>query len=134
MDVGAVMDDLGQALGSIDGLRVHPYWADRITPPSAVVGFPDPLTFDVTMGRGADRQTFPVHLCVGKVDARTSRDRVAQYADGSGPHSVKAAVEGWASTVWDVATVKSAEFGAVTIGGTDYLSATFQIEIIGTGA
>lgn len=134
MDVGAVMDDLGAALGSIDGLRVHPYWADRVTPPSAVVGFPDPLTFDATMGRGADRQTFPVHVCVGKVDARTSRDRVAKYADGSGPASVKAAVEGFEATAWDVARVASVDFGAVTIGGTDYLSATFQIEIIGTGA
>lgn len=54
MNLAAVMDELGAALGTIPGLRVFPYWADRITPPAAVVGWPDPLTYDATMRRGSD--------------------------------------------------------------------------------
>lgn len=133
MNVAEVMDELGSALGTIPGLRVLPYWADSITPPSAIVGFPDPLTFDSTYARGMDQQTFPVHVCVGNADARTSRDVVAKYANGSGEYSVKAAIDGHEPTAYDSARVDRAEFGVITVGGTDYLTATFYVDVIGTG-
>jgi hypothetical protein len=53
------MDDLGAALETIDGLRVFPYWADKIVPPAAIVGFPESLDFDETMGRGAGPDGHP---------------------------------------------------------------------------
>lgn len=130
-----VMDDLGSALGSIPGLRVFPYWADKVVPPAAVVGWPDPLTYDQTMRRGSDRVTdLPVFVMVGKVDARTSRDQLAVYADGAGARSVKTVIEAHPATAWDVATVTRAEFGTVTVGGVEYLSATFYIDISGSGS
>jgi len=134
MNLGAVMDDLGAALDTIPGLRVFPYWADKVTPPAAVVTWPDPLTYDTAMVRGADTAELPVYVVVGKVDARSTRDRLAQYADGSGTHSVKAAVESYAATAYDIARVNRVEFGGISIGGTEYLAATFYIDITGKGA
>lgn len=129
-----VMDDLGTALGTIPGLRVFPYWADRVTPPAAVVAWPDPLTYDSAMARGADRAELSVLVMVGKVDARTARDNLARYVDGSGEYSVKAAIDGHEATAYDSARVDRAEFGVITVAGIEYLAATFYVDIIGTGS
>lgn len=134
MDIGAVMDELGTALGGIEGLRVFPYWADRVTPPAAVIGWPDPLTYDSTMVRGGDQVELPMIVLVGKVDARTARDVVSAYADGSGARSVKAVMEAHVPTTYDSVRVTRCEFGVVTVAGTDYLAATFYLDIIGKGA
>jgi hypothetical protein len=134
MNLAGVMDGLGAALSTIDGLRVTPYWADRVTPPAAVVAWPDPLTFDSTMGRGSDRQEFPVIVVVGRVDARSTRDALAVYAAGSGDLSVKQAIEGYASDAYDSARVDRAEFASITISGVDYMAATFYVDVIGQGA
>lgn len=134
MDLAAVMDQLGVALETVSGLRVAPYWADRVNPPQAVVGWPDPLTYDETYGRGSDSCVVPVTVLVGKVDARTSRDALAKYADGSGVHSIKAALESAAYTACDSVRVATCEFGVMTVAGVDYLSGTFNVEITGDGA
>lgn len=128
-----VMDELGTALETVTGLRVFPYWADRIVPPAAVVGWPDPLTYDSTMARGSDECVVPVTVMVGKVDARTSRDALAQYADGAGAHSIKAALDGGTYAACDSVRVASCEFGVTTVAGVDHLSGTFQVEITGQG-
>jgi hypothetical protein len=134
MNLAAVMDDLAAALATIPDLRVFPYWADRVTPPAAVVAWPDPMTFDSTMRRGSDAATFPVLVMVGKVDARSARDQLAKYVDGTGEYSVKAAVESHTATAYDVATVATAEFGVISVAATEYLAATFHIDITGSGA
>lgn len=136
MNLADVMDDLGTALETITDLRVFPYWADRVTPPAAVVTWPDPLTFDQTMGRGSDRMTVPVIVMVGKVDARTTRDVAGAYADGSGSSSVKAAIEAFddTATAYDTARVERAEFGVIPINGVELLSITFFVDVFGQGS
>lgn len=134
MLLSAVMDDLGDALATIPGLRVSPYWADRVTPPAAVIGWPDPLTYDATHRRGGDRAELPLIVLVGKVDARTARDALAAHLDGSGPASVKAVVEAHEPTAYDSARVTRAEVGVISVAGVEYLAATFYLDIIGTGA
>lgn len=128
------MDELGTALQGIGGLRVFPYWAERITPPAAVIGWPDPLTYDATMRRGGDRLDLPVMVLVGKVDSRTARDRVSAYADGAGAASVKAVIESHPPTAYDSARVTQCEFGVISVAAVEYLAATFTVNIIGTGA
>lgn len=134
MNLAGVLDDLGAALGSIEGLRVFPYWTDRIAPPCAIVGWPEPLTYDATFGRGSDRTEIPVYVAVGKLDARSARDTMARYADGSGAHSVKAAVEAHEPTSYDTARVIRVEFDVLTVASVDYLSAVFFVDITGRGA
>lgn len=134
MNLAAVMDEIGAALGGIEGLRVFPYWTDRLAPPAAMVGWPDPLTFDATYGRGSDKVEFPLHVAVGKFDARSSRDRMAKFADGGGEHSIKAAIESHTPAAYDTARVTRVEFDVLTVADVDYLAATFYVEIIGRGA
>ena len=117
---------------SID-CRVNAYDSDRVTPPAAVIAFPDSYDFDQTFQRGFDRIVIPVTVVVGRADSRSSRDRMTKYAAGSGPDSVKHVVESHSPTSYDSARVLSVEFGAVTIAAVTYLAATFDIEIIAAG-
>lgn len=136
MNLGNVMDDLGMGLGLIDGLRVHPYWATQISPPAAIIGWPDPLSFDSTMGRGGDRIDLPIYVLVGKIDARSSRDQLSRYLAGSGGDSIKAALEresGWSHHSFHSCRVKSAQVEVMTVAAVDYLAATFRVDIIGGG-
>ena len=134
MNLADVMDDLGLALSTIDGLRVFPYWADKIVPPAVVVAWPEPLEYDSTMGRGSDRQSVPVIVIVGKIDARTSRDLIAQYANGAGVASIKQVIESYEASAYDSARVTQCDFGTLQVNGNTMLSATFTVDIIGTGA
>lgn len=134
MDIGEVMDELAEALKTtVPKLRAFPYYAESVTPPAAIVGLPDEYTFDASMGRGSDHAAFPVYVLVGKVNARSARDNLAKYANGSGPGSVKAAIEAYEYTACDTPAVRSCEFGVFTSGGVEYLSATFVIDVHGTG-
>jgi hypothetical protein len=134
VNVADVMDELGDALDTISGLRVFPYWVDKVSPPAAIVGFPEELTYDATYGRGSDSITLPIIVVVGRVNARSTRDRVAQYTDGTGMTSAKTAIESHSATSYDSARVERVEFGTASIGGTEYLAATFHVDITGSGA
>lgn len=133
MRVGAVMDELGVALSTIDGLRVFPYGAKRIVPPAAVVGWPDPIRFDETIARGLDYMTFPILIATGDLDARSARDVLAAYLDGAGASSVKAALEAGTYTACDSVRATEARIDPVTIAGIPYLAAVVDVAVYGTG-
>lgn len=133
MKIADVMDELGVALSTIPGLRVVPYYADRISPPTAVVGWPDELVFDGAFGRGMDRVELPVFVMVGRVDARNARKALAGYVNGSGPGTVKQAIESGNYMACDSVRVQSATIEAVSVAGVEYLAAVFRVDIAGTG-
>lgn len=133
MNVLKVLDDVAEALRSIEGLRVFAYEAPRIVPPTAEVEWPESIDFDATMRRGSDRMTVRVRVMVGQSDARSARDELAVYADGSGPRSVKAAVERHEAQAYGSARVTRCEFGATSVAGVEYLSALFSLDIVGNG-
>ncbi len=134
MDLADVMDQVGDQLDTIDGLRVSRFPPDQVIPPAAVVTYPEDLTFDATYQRGADTMLLPVIVVVGKVSDRASRDQLAKYCAGSGPESVKAVVEAGTYTAFDSARVQSAEFDILKIAGVEYVGATFTLDITGNGA
>jgi hypothetical protein len=127
------MDELGEALSGISGLRVFPYTADRVVPPAAIVGWPDEIRFDGTMLRGMDSMTFPVWVVVGTADARSARDTLAAYLDGAGASSVKAAIDGGTYTACHSARVSSARIEPISIAGINYLAAVLDVEVTGRG-
>ncbi len=133
MNVVDVMEDVAAGLESIDGLRVFAYPAGRVSPPAAVVLYPE-ITYDASSGRGTDRFTVQVLVLVGMADQRAARDVLAAFLDGSGPGSVKAALESHEATSYDVATVRTATTGQFTSGEATYLGASFDVDIIGEGA
>jgi hypothetical protein len=133
MNVSTVMDELGAVLDAMDGLRVFPYNADRVTPPAAIVGWPDPLEYDTTFARGCDRMTLPLIVVVGRYDARNTRIRLAKYLDGAGADSVKQVLEGASHTSFHTLRVTEARSDSYQIGGVEYLGAEFSLDIVGPG-
>ncbi|MFW6091623.1 MAG: hypothetical protein ACODAF_07060 [Actinomycetota bacterium] len=133
MDLGAVMDEVGTRLGGIDGLRVYDYPADSVTPPAAIVAYPDEIVYDETYGRGMDRLTLPVLVVVGRQSDRASRDNLVGYASGSGDKSVKQKLEDDSYDSCDVVRVERAEFDIVRIAGVDYVAAMFDLDVTGQG-
>lgn len=102
MNLADVMDQIGDRIDTIDGLRVYRYPPDNVQVPAAVVTYPEDYTFDATYGRGMDRLTLPVIVMVGRVSDRKSRDQLAAYCDGSGEKSLKAAIESPSRVLPDV--------------------------------
>ena len=133
MNLSDVMDDLALALERVHGLRVSDHWPSAVAPPAVMVGWPDDIVYDATMGRGGDRCEFPVTLVVGKADARSARAELARYLNGSGPWSVKQAVDTYAARAYASARVIRAQVEIVPIAAVDFLGATFRVDIIGTG-
>lgn len=134
MDLGNVMQAVADRLDTIAGLRCFGYPPDTVHPPAAIVTYPELLDFDGAYARGMDQVTLPVVVVVGRVDVRSTRDALAGYCDGSGASSVKAVLESGTYSAFHTIRVTSAEFDVATIGGTEYLTATFTLDIVGGGA
>lgn len=134
MDLDAIAGELGDALETI-GLNVPEWGVQRVHPPFALIPVPERVTFDAGYGRGADQiEDWPVLVLVAHPTKPEARRAIAEFADGSGPKSVKAAVEDHEYMACDSVRVASAEFDVVSYAGTDYLAAMFHLEIMGKGA
>ena len=127
------MGEVATRLRTIAGLRVFDYPVDEVRPPTAIVALPE-ITFDETYGRGTDRYAMPVLLVVGNAVDRAARNNLAPYVKGSGAKSVKATLEGYTPVAFDSIRVQSASFDVVTFGSVDYLTASFTLDILGSGA
>jgi len=134
MDLGLVMDEVAGRLATISGLRVFAYPPPTLAPPAAIVSYPESLTFDATYGRGMDRMRLPVVAVVGKPSDRSTRDHLAAYCNGSGPQSIKAALEVGLYTSFDTLRVESIDFDVVGIAGVDYMAAILTLDITGQGS
>lgn len=133
MNLADVMDEIAASLETITGLRVWPYPPGAVTPPAAIVSYPETVTFDLTYGRGMDRWKLPVVLVTGKPTDRTTRETLAGFTDVSGLRSVKVAIESATHVAFDHVRVESCEFDVVTIGGVDLMAAIFDLDIAGKG-
>lgn len=129
-----VMTQIGTQLDTIAKLRVFDFPSDAITPPAAIIAYPEEIAYDETYGRGMDRLTLPVLLVVGKASDRAARNNLVGYANGAGTKSVKAVVESGTYTAFDTVRVVSCTFDVVRIAGIDYAAALFDLDIVGQGS
>lgn len=134
MNLADVMDQIASQVDTIDGLRTYAWPAPAISPPAAVVTYPGIYDYDATYGRGMDRLTLLLAVVVGKADQRTARDRLGAYVNGSGAQSIKAVVEAGAYSAFHTVRVVGVEFGPVTMAATEYVGATFELDIAGQGS
>lgn len=135
MNLEAVAGELHTALAAISGLRRPPWGVEKISPPAAIIALPERIDYDSTYGRGSDHiPDVAVIVLVGRPNARTARKQIAAYADGSGPKSVKVAIEAHTYTSCDSVHVAWAEFDTAKYAGIDYLAAIFHLDIVGKGA
>lgn len=134
MNLIDVMDEVANSMSVVDGLRVAPHDSDTVNPPMALVRWPDPIRYDVTIGRGTDSQELEVYVLTGRTDSRTARNLLGPYLNGSGPRSIKQAIDGGTYAACDSVTVTEARVEAIDVSGVLYLAAIFTVSIVGSGA
>lgn len=134
MRLDDVLEQLANRLMTISGLNVFAFPPDALSPPAAVVSYPDSYEYDKTYKRGIDRLKLPVVVVVGRVSDRASRKELAAYCDGSGPSSIKSVLESGTYTAFHEVVVESVEFGEITVGAVTYAGAIFTLDVVGSGA
>jgi hypothetical protein len=134
MNLAEVMDEVGHAMQAITGLRVQAFPGQTVSAPAGYVSYPTQVAYDQTYGRGVDQiDDLEITLLIGNPYTRQARDQVAQWAAGSGPMSVKQAVEAWQWTTCDDVTITTCEFEGLTVEGVLYLAVTFKATVVGPG-
>lgn len=131
--VTSIRQGLDTRLAVIPDLRHSAFAPGQINEPHAFVIPAEPaITFDETMGRGADLLHFNIVLLVSKAMDRNAQELLDPYLSGSGPMSVKAAVEGDQTLggVADWTVVTGVPFyGPLDYNGVTYLGARFGVEV-----
>lgn len=128
--IAQIRAGLKTRLETITGLQVYDYRPGTISPPTAIVARQS-TQYDVTFD-GADDHTMGVQVYVAFSNDRAAEDNLDAYLNESGTTSVVAAIHADSTLggVVDFCRVSQVvDNGLVTIGGVDYLGATFTVEI-----
>jgi hypothetical protein len=136
MDLLAVMNEMSTKLDAIDGLQVHTGPADSIVPPAAFVSFPEDIDYTLAYSQGKDMITINVLILVGRLVDWASNEEAIAYASGSGPRSVRQALDFTGQNMYESCTdvtVTRGSFTSVSVSGIDYLGVLFTTEIDGPG-
>jgi hypothetical protein len=116
-------------LTTITGLRTSDFQPDSISPPIAIV-FPVSVNYDETFARGMQTYTFAVQVIVGRVSERTGQSTLDAYCSSTGTNSIKLAIESnktLAGKAFDLRVTDMRNYGELTVGEVNYLSAEFVV-------
>jgi hypothetical protein len=91
-DLSALREGLAANLGAIEDLQVSPYFISNPTFPSAFVRA-GPTDYDKTFDRGLDNIVLFVRVLVAAFGDIGPGANLDEYLAGSGPRSIKAAIE-----------------------------------------
>lgn len=133
MIIGDVMDQLGDQLDTIDGLRVRDYDPDEIQVPAALVTLPSNINYKMTEMRGMSKLTLIVIVLVTATDGRVRRKLITPYADDSGPKSVVQTLERGLYTAMDTVSVDTGGFRFYVFNQIKYLGIGFTVTVTGKG-
>jgi hypothetical protein len=91
-DLSAIRAGLAANLATIPDILVSAYVLSNPTLPCAVV-LAGPTEFDKSFGRGMDSLVFMVRVVVAAISDISAAVNLDPYMAGSGPRSIKAAIE-----------------------------------------
>jgi len=132
LNIGPIRDALGTNLQTIIGLRVYDTLPDVVVPPCAVVGQLD-FTFDVDNARGLDQASTDIFVIVQRFSERTGQAKLDSLLAGTGPKSIKTALESDRTLggLVDTLRVLSADAGTYSSGDQTFLSYRYNLVIYG---
>jgi hypothetical protein len=137
LNIGPIRDALKQNLLTVvsptgTNLRVYDTIPDVIVPPCAVVGQLD-FTFDVDNARGLDQANVDIFVIVQRFSERAGQDKLDTLLAGTGPKSIKTAIESDRTLGGLVNTLRvtSADSGTYSSGDQTFLSYRYNLIIWG---
>lgn len=122
-------DGLKANLATITGLRTTDTIPDNPNPPVSII-VPQNITFDNAFHNGMNTYGFSVIVIVQRASERTAQNLLDTYVSGTGSASIKRAVESdktLGGKAYDVRVTDMRNYGAITIGEIEYLSAEFAV-------
>jgi len=129
----AIVSTLRAALATnaatIAGLRTTETVPDNPSPPIAIVSLIS-VNFDGAFHSGLTTYSFSVLLIVGKVSERTGQNSLDAYCSSTGASSMKLALESdktLGGSAYDVRVTDVRNYGELTVGEVNYLSAEFLV-------
>lgn len=133
-----VMDEIAARLKAGVPLltgRTYAWPTLTVTPPAAVITYPEKISYDQTGGRGVDKiDDVTILVFCGRPHERQTRDLAAAFTNPDDVQSVKAAVDGEGYASCDQVSVFEAGFDVYALAGTDYLGIAFPLTIYGPGS
>lgn len=132
LNIGPIRDALKTNLQTIVNMRVYDTIPDVVVPPCAVVGQLD-FQFDVDNARGLDQASVDVYVLVQRFSERTAQDKLDTLLAGTGPKSIKTALESDRTLggLVDTLRVVSADSGTYQSGDQTFLSYRYNLIIWG---
>ena len=128
-DVAAIREQIGTALATISGLRVHAdgLWPDTVNPPAACI---KPTTSEpLVMDWSTMRERFEVVVVVrGGGPYESAQKALDPYCASSGAQSVQAALMAGLGAALNSLTRR--EYGVFEIGGAFLAGAAWDLEVI----
>lgn len=131
--LSVIRDALGEALETLPGWNVARYVPDAVTTPQLVIASGG-VTYDVTMGRGADELRLVVSAYVSRTAEGDQQALLDELLEPDGVGSLKEAVEA-ASVSTDAGVhyfrVRSASApDGQTVGALPYVLMDFEVEVV----
>lgn len=148
MDISAVRSAIADAARTVtmpagtDKLTATGYATDAVTTPQFYVG-DYTIAYDKTFGRGQDEIEFTGAVLVSRSDDLTGQKTLDSLLAGSGPTSLKAAIESargapgqhaLGGLADDLHVVRVQSYRWYEVSGVQYLGAELTIRVIGNGA
>ena len=127
----AVRDALKVRLQTIPGLTAYDTVPGKINPPAAVV-IPGEtvITYDAAFDRQADNLSFVIRVLVSASVDYAGQDDLDAFLNGTGPSSIKQAIDGDLGGLVDDASVTQArDYRDYDVGGVKYLGVEFVVEV-----
>jgi hypothetical protein len=91
--IDQLMQGVATNLKTITGLRVFPYIADQINPPTAIIEAPHVVDYHTTFGRGKIVYELNVTIVQSATVDRLAMIGITKFADVAGANSVITAIE-----------------------------------------
>lgn len=137
MNLSDVAAEIENRLKRITDLRTAAYHPEKINAPHAWPDLPELISYDITSNRGMDNWLMPVIVAVGLVSARASHEQLQKYIDGTGPRSIKQAIDSTPADPYASCSVVRVESCTPMIfvnNGVSYLAGEFATYVAGQGS
>ncbi|WP_329426833.1 hypothetical protein OG339_42240 [Streptosporangium sp. NBC_01495] len=142
MDLGDIKVVLAAAVrAEVPSLACFGYVPDSIPEPCFFVGEAE-IEFDKTFGRGLDEVTLTCRLLVSRSDDRSGQAALDRYLSGSGPRSIKRAIEtargapgehALGGLADDLHLMRVQAYRMYQVGEHNYYGAELMVRVIGEG-
>lgn len=126
-----IMQAIGTAVATIDGLNVRAFSPGQITPPTACVMVPTIPKYHATMQRARYDLEFDLWVLTSAGLDETGQYKLAGYANPSGTGSIVSAIEvdkKLGGVVQDIHVVSFRPLGVEEVGAIGYFGGVFTLE------